>query len=292
VKKIRKAVIPAAGYGTRFLPVTKSTPKEMLPVVDKPIIQYVVEEAVNSGIEDIIIVTGANKRSIEDHFDHSLELENYLEKVGKTTELEQIRKIARMANFIYIRQKGAYGNGTPVLNAQEVIGDEPFAVLWGDEFITGNPPRLRQMIKVFEEFSRPVISGIRISKKADLSRYGIADLTPVRDNIFKINEIVEKPDPDKAPSNMATHGAYILTPDIFEALRNQPPGKGEEIWLVDGINQLKTRGPIYACEIKEGKYYDCGNVLEFLKTNVDHALRREDIGEEFGNFLKEISKEL
>lgn len=291
MKKIRKAVIPAAGYGTRFLPVTKSSPKEMLPVIDKPIIHYVVEEAVESGIEDIIIVTGANKRSIEDYFDHSMELEYYLEKTGKIEELERIRKIARMANFIYIRQKGAYGNGTPVLNAEQVVGNEPFAVLWGDEFITGNPPRLKQMMDVFEEFNRPVISAVRIEKRENLSRYGIADITQVRDNIFKINKIIEKPEPEEAPSNLAAHGAYILTPDIFEALKKQKPGKGNEVWLVDGINELKKEGPIYACEIKEGKYYDCGNVLEFLKTNTDLALKRPDIGKEFGNFLKEISKE-
>lgn len=286
--KIRKAVIPAAGYGTRFLPATKSTPKEMLPIVDKPVIQYVVEEAVASGIEDIVIVTGANKRSIEDHFDYFVELENYLEKAGKHEQLEQIRKIASMANFIYIRQKGPYGNGTPVLNAAEVIGDEPFAALWGDEFITGNPPRLQQMMEVYEKFERPVISGVRIENKESLSRYGIADVTAVSDNVFEINEIVEKPKPDEAPSNLATHGAYILTPDIFEELRHQEVGKGNELWLVDGINKLKAKGPIYACEIKDGKYYDCGNILEYLKTNVEIALARPDINGAFKEFLKEI----
>ncbi len=289
MSKIRKAVIPAAGYGTRFLPVTKSIPKEMLPLIDKPIIQYIVEEAVASGIEDIVIVTSSAKSAVEDHFDHNLELEKYLEENGKLDQLEQIRKIARMANFIYIRQKGAYGNGTPVLNAEHIIGNEPFAVLWGDEFITGNPPRLQQMIKVFEEFGRPVISGIRIPKKEDLSRYGIADLKPVRDNIYEIKNIVEKPKPEDAPSDLAAHGCYILTPDIFKALRNQAPGKSGEVWLVDGINQLKAKGPIYACEIKGGKYYDCGNVLEYLKTNVEHALMRPDIGEEFRKYLQEIT---
>ena len=291
-KKIRKAVIPAAGYGTRFLPATKSTPKEMLPIVDKPVIQYVVEEAVKSGIEDIIIVTGANKRSIEDHFDHSLELENYLEKTGKDDYLKQIREIAQMANFIYIRQKGAYGNGTPVLNAEKIIGDEPFAVLWGDEFITGTPPRLQQMIDVYEKYERPVISGIRIENKESLSRYGIADVSQVENNVFEINNIVEKPEPNQAPSNLATHGAYILTPDIFDALRQRGPGKNEEVWLVDGINMLKEKGPIYACEIKDGKYYDCGNVEEYLKTNVEMALKREDINSGFADFIKDTAKNL
>ncbi|MFA7244251.1 MAG: UTP--glucose-1-phosphate uridylyltransferase GalU [Patescibacteria group bacterium] len=290
--KIRKAVIPAAGYGTRFLPATKSIPKEMLPIVDKPTIQYVIEEAVESGIEDIIIVTGSTKRAIEDHFDHSLELEGQLQKAGKIDQLEQIQKIARMANFIYVRQKGAYGNGTPVLNAEHIIGNEPFAVLWGDEFIAGNPPRLKQSIEVFDEFKRPVISAVRVEKKEDLSRYGIGDVTLVRDNIFEINEIVEKPDPDKAPSNLATHGAYILTPDIFDALKSQKPGKGGEIWLVDGINELKKKGPIYACEIKGGKYYDCGNITEYLKTNVELALKRPDLQEEFGEFIKETASKL
>ena len=290
MQKIRKAVIPAAGYGTRFLPITKSIPKEMLPLIDKPIIQYIIEEAVNSGIEDIVIVTSNGKHAIEDYFDNNLELERYLEAGGKLDQLEEIRRIASMANFIYIRQKGKYGNGTPVLNAEHIIGNEPFAVLWGDEFIAGNPPRLQQTAEVFEEFGRPVISGIRIKKKEDLSRYGIADLKPVRDNIFEIKNIVEKPKPEEAPSDLAAHGCYILTPDIFDALKNQSPGKGGEIWLVDGINKLKEKGPIYTCEIKEGKYYDCGNVLEYLKTNIDHALKREDIGDEIKQYLQETVK--
>ena len=290
MQKIRKAVIPAAGYGTRFLPITKSIPKEILPLIDKPIIQYIIEEAVNSGIEDIVIVTSNGKHAIEDHFDNNLELERYLEAGGKLDQLEEIRRIASMANFIYIRQKGKYGNGTPVLNAEHIIGNEPFAVLWGDEFIAGNPPRLQQTAEVFEEFGRPVISGVRIKKKEDLSRYGIADLKPVRDNIFEIKNIVEKPKPEEAPSDLAAHGCYILTPDIFDALKNQSPGKGGEIWLVDGINKLKEKGPIYTCEIKEGKYYDCGNVLEYLKTNIDHALKREDIGDEIKQYLQETVK--
>ena len=284
--KIRKAVIPAAGYGTRFLPMTKASPKEMLPIIDKPVIQYVVEEAVASGIEDIIIVTGYNKRAIEDHFDHCLELENYLEKTGKIEQLEEIRKIARLANFIYIRQKGPYGNGTPILNAEPIIGNEPFVVLWGDEFIYATPPRLKQMIDVFDKFKDPVISGVRIKNKKDLAKYGIAKIKPVEDKIFEIEEIVEKPEPDEAPSDLATHGAYILTPDIFDALRNIKPGKGGEIWLVDGINQLRNNHKIYAREIENAKYYDTGNKLEYLKANVDFGLQREDINGEFREYLK------
>ncbi len=286
--KIRKVIIPAAGYGTRFLPMTKASPKEMLPIIDKPIIQYVVEEAVASGVEDIIIVTGYNKRAIEDHFDHCLELENYLEKAGKLEQLEEIRQIARMANFIYIRQKGPYGNGTPVLNAKPIIGNEPFAVLWGDEFIYSKPPRLKQMLDVFEKYHDPVISAVRIQKKKDLAKYGIARVKDVEKGIFEIKEIVEKPEPDKAPSNLATHGAYILTPDIFEALENLKPGKGGEIWLTDAINALRKKHKIYAAEIQGGQYYDTGNKLEYLKANVDFGLQRQDINGEFREYLKTL----
>jgi len=287
--KIRKAVIPAAGYGTRFLPMTKASPKEMLPVVDKPIIQYVVEEAVASGIEDIIIVTGYNKRAIEDHFDHNMELEKYLEEQGKTEQLEEIKRIAEMANFIYVRQKGPYGNGTPILNTEAIIGDEPFAVLWGDEFIYAEPPRLKQMIEVFDKYNDPVISGVRIENKAYLSKYGIAKIREVEDKIFEIEEIVEKPEPDQAPSNLATHGAYILTPDIFKALKNAKPGKGGEIWLTDGINALKENHKIYAREIENGKYYDTGNKLEYLKANIDFALKRNDIKEDLASYIKSLN---
>jgi UTP--glucose-1-phosphate uridylyltransferase len=285
--KIRKAVIPAAGYGTRFLPMTKASPKEMLPVVDKPIIQYVVEEAVASGIEDIIIVTGANKRAIEDHFDHSLELENYLEKAGKIEQLEEIRKIARMANFIYIRQKGPYGNGTPVMNAQNIIGNEPFAVLWGDEFIYAEPPRLKQMMDVFDKYNDPVISAVKVPKEYS-NKYGIAKVKPVEDKVFEIEEIIEKPEPEDAPSDLATHGAYILTPDIFEAFKTIKPGKGNELWLVDAINALRSNHKIYAREIENGKYYDTGNKLEYLKANIDFALKREDISTPLKEYLKSL----
>lgn len=289
-KKIRKVVIPAAGFGTRFLPQTKAMPKEMLPIVDKPVIQYVVEEAVDSGIEDIIIVTGAAKRAIEDHFDTpNAELIKNLEQGGKTELMEQVKRISEMANFIYIRQKGAYGNGTPVLSAEPAIEDEPFAVLWGDEFIYSTPPRLKQMIEVYEKYGGIVISGVRINKKEDLARYGIADITPVFGNVYKINGIVEKPNPNEAPSNLATHGAYILPPEIFAALRSLSPGKSGEIWLVDAINLLKEKGvPVFAVEIKDGKYYDTGNKIEYMKTVVEFGLEHEDINVEFKKFLKEL----
>ncbi len=290
MKKIRKVVIPAAGFGTRFLPQTKAMPKEMLPIVDKPVIQYVVEEAVGSGIRDVIIVTGSAKRAIEDHFDvPNSELLKNLKDGGKTEFVEQINKLAEMANFIYIRQKGPYGNGTPILSAEPAIEDEPFAVLWGDEFIYATPPRLSQMIGVYEKYGGIVISGVRIDKKEDLKRYGIADVTQVEGNVYKINEIVEKPEPDKAPSNLATHGGYILPPQIFAALRNLAPGQGGEVWLVDAINKLKEQGvPLYAVEIKDAKYYDTGNKLEYMKTVVEWGLKHPDINGEFKKFLKEL----
>ncbi|MFH1088890.1 MAG: UTP--glucose-1-phosphate uridylyltransferase [Candidatus Uhrbacteria bacterium] len=289
--KIRKAVIPAAGLGTRFLPATKAMPKEMLTIIDKPVIQYVVEEAVASGIEDIILITGGNKRAIEDHFDNpSDELINQLTKSGKLKLLDEVKKIAEMANFIYIRQKGPYGNGTPVLNAEPVIENEPFAVLWGDEFIHSNPPRLAQMMEVYEKYPGVVISGVEITNKDYLSRYGIADLEPVEGNIFKIKKIVEKPKPEEAPSNIATHGAYILPPEIFPALRSLSPGKDGEIWLVDAINLLRKEGvPIYTVVVKDGHYYDTGNKLEYLKTVIEFGLKHPDLEKDLRAYLKTLS---
>jgi UTP--glucose-1-phosphate uridylyltransferase len=286
--KISKAIIPAAGFGTRFLPQTKAMPKEMLPIVDKPVIQYVVEEVVESGVKDIVIVTGANKRAIEDHFDIPNEdLTKNLLQGNKQSLLDTIKKISEMANFIYVRQKGPYGNGTPVLAAEPVIENEPFAVLWGDEFIYSKPPRLAQMMKVHEKYGGIVISGVKIDKKEDLKRYGIADIEPMEGNVYKIKNIVEKPEPDQAPSNLATHGAYILPPEIFSALKRLDPGKGGEIWLTDAINLLKEDGvPVYAVEIQNARYYDTGNKLEYMKTVVELALEHQEINGEFKEFLK------
>lgn len=288
MNKIRKAVIPAAGYGTRFLPVTKSIPKEMLPAVDKPVIQYIVEEAVASGIEDIIIVTGASKKAIEDYFDNNLELEAYLEKNNKLDQLDSIRKIASMANFIYIRQKGPYGNGTPVLNAEHIIGDEPFAIMWGDQFTDSPVPRLKQCVDVFEKYNRPVFSAVKVPKES-LHRYGIPRVEEVEKFVYIAHELIEKPKTEDAPSDLACDGAYILTPDIFDALRDQPPGKGNEVWLVDGINKLREKGPIYCREVEGGVYLDCGNVLEYLKTNIHQALKREDVGEDLKKYIKSLN---
>lgn len=287
--KITKAVIPAAGFGTRFLPQTKAMPKEMLPIVDKPVIQYVVEEIVNSGITQIIIITGWNKRSIEDHFDYPFELEKRLEQAGKEKELAEVRRIANMANFIYVRQKGPYGNATPVLCAKDVIGNEPFAVLWGDEFIHSNPPRLKQMIEVYEEFGSPVISGVRIEKKEDLKRYGIAKYSKkLKDNVFKLEEIAEKPDPDKAPSNLAAHGAYILPPEIFPIIENLDPGKDNELWLPDAIDQLLKITQVLVCEIKNARYYDTGNKFEYLKTVIEFALHHPDLNGDLKAYLRSL----
>jgi UTP--glucose-1-phosphate uridylyltransferase len=290
MKKITKAVIPAAGFGTRFLPQTKAMPKEMLPIVDKPVIQYVVEEAVASGVEDVVIVTGALKRAIEDHFDQpNQDLIKNLEAGGKEQLLAETRRISEMANFIYIRQKGPYGNGTPVLSAEPAIEDEPFAVLWGDEFIYSQPPRLAQMIEVYNKYGGVVISGVRIEKKEDLKRYGIADLEHVEGNVSKIKGIVEKPEPDEAPSQIATHGAYILPPEIFGALKRLEPGKGGEIWLVDAINLLRDEGvPVYAVEIENARYFDTGNKLEYMKTAVELALEHPELKDPFTQFLKDL----
>lgn len=289
-RKVRKAIIPAAGFGTRFLPQTKALPKEMLPIVDKPVIQYVVEEAVASGIRDVIIVTGALKRAIEDHFDvPNADLIQNLEAGNKQKMLEEVRKISEMANFIYIRQKGPYGNGTPVLSAEPAIEDEYFAVLWGDEFIYSDPPRLSQMLDVHEKYGGAVISAVKIKKKEDLKRYGIAKVEPVAGNVYKIEKIVEKPHPDKAPSNLATHGAYILPPEIFEILRKQEPGTGGEIYLPEAIDALiKTGFPVYACEIENGRYYDTGNKLEYLKTMIEFALQHKDLNGDFRSYLKSL----
>lgn len=287
---IRKVVIPAAGFGTRFLPQTKAMPKEMLPIVDKPVIQYVVEEAVASGVEHVVIVTGALKRAIEDHFDSpNAELIKNLQNGKKEKLIDEIKKISELASFIYIRQKGPYGNGTPVLSAEPVIDNETFAVMWGDEFIYSHPPRLLQMIKVYEKYGGAVISAVRIANRKDLSRYGIAKVKNVEKNIYRIEKIVEKPKPENAPSDLATHGAYILPPNIFDLLRKQEVPKGGEIYLSKAIDDLIKQGyPVYACEIENGKYYDTGSKLEYMKTVVEMGLQHPDINGDFREFLKDL----
>lgn len=284
-KKVRKAIIPAAGFGTRFLPATKAQPKEMLPIVDKPIIQYVVEQAVAAGIEQIVIVTGWHKRAIEDHFDRHFELEARLKESGKNEQLEEVKRISDLADFVYVRQKEPLGNGHAVLVAKDVIGDEPFVVMWGDEFFYSSPPAISQLIGAYEKYNCPVIAGVRVGKQ-ETSRYGIADVSPVEDNIYKINKIVEKPDPEKAPSNLATHGNYLLTPDIFEILKKLPPSQGGEIWLAEAIGKLIQKRDVYAVELKDSRYYDCGNKLEYLKAVVEFGLKHEDLREKFAEYLE------
>jgi len=285
LKKVRKAIIPIAGYGTRFLPATKAMPKEMLPVVDKPILQYVVEEAVASGIEDIIIITNYNKRAAEDHFDRLPELEWWLEKQGKQAELAEIKKIANLANFAYVRQKGPYGNGTPVLNAKHLIGDEPFAVLWGDEpFVGGAKPRLKELIEVYEQYGHPVLTAYEVDDEGT-KRYGIIDAKPVSGQAYEVKAIVEKPGPQNAPSRLASLGGYVLTPDIFNELEQTTPGRGGEIWLVDALAKLMKHHPLYACLVS-GTYYDMGSKLGWLKANVAWALERPELKEPLREFLK------
>lgn len=283
--KVKKAVIPVAGYGTRFLPATKAQPKEMLPVVDKPIIQYVVEEAVAAGITDIILVTGSGKRAVEDHFSYNFEIQHYLKSVGKEKERDEIKKIADMANFIYIRQKGPYGNGTPVLCAKDVVGDEPFVVIWGDEFWDcPKKPRVKQLIETYEKYGDPVIVAKDITKE-ETNKYGVIDGSEVSKNVYEIKKLVEKPGPQKAPSLLGSMGGYLLTPDIFEALEKTKLGKGGELWLVDAIIRVMQHRPVYARRI-EGTYYDTGSVVGYLRANVELALKRPDIRKDFRKYLK------
>ncbi len=286
-QKIRKLVIPVAGLGTRFLPATKAQPKEMLPVVDKPIIQYVVEEAVRAGITDIILITGSSKRAVEDHFSPNYELINLLKKQGKPDVAEEVKKIADLANFIFIRQKGPYGNGTPVLCAKAAVGNEPFAVLWGDEFFYGaKKPHLKQLIEVYERYGDPVLTACKVDNEGT-KKYGILDAVKVDKRVYEVKNIVEKPGPEKAPSRLGSLGGYILTPDIFEALEKTKLGKGGELWLVDAIFKLLKKRSIYACEV-EGTYYDTGSKLGYLKANVDFALRDKKLSSDFRKYLKSV----
>ncbi len=288
--QITKIVIPSAGFGTRFLPATKAQPKEMLPIVDKPAIQYIVEEAVASGIKTVIFVISQNKTSIEDHFDRNLELERHLEKSGKLEVLSKLRKISEMADFIFIRQKGPYGNGTPVLNAKSVIGDEPFAVVWGDDLVESKKPRLKQLMEVYEEYKNPVLTAYLVSDE-ETKKYGIIDGEEVKPGVLRVKNIVEKPGPEKAPSRIASIGGYILTPDIFEALEETPLGKDNELWLVDGIFNLAKKRPIYACLI-EGEHHDVGSKAGWIKANIKYALKDKEVGPEIKSYLKSIVKDL
>jgi UTP--glucose-1-phosphate uridylyltransferase len=287
---IRKIVIPVAGYGTRFLPFTKSIPKEMLPIVDRPVIQYIVEEAVEAGIEHVVLITGYSKRAIEDYFDYNLELEYLLEKSGKTAQRELIRDISDMAKFTYVRQKEQKGTGHALLQAKEIIGNEPFVVMWGDEVYQGKPSKLRQILDVYNKTHSPVMLSIKRDKDEDYDRYGYFKIQKngEEDGVFLIDGLIEKPGKADAPSPYASLGCYLLTPDIFPILEQQAPGKGGEIWLADAINTLARQRPVYAREVKNLKYFDCGNKLEYLKAVVEYALQRKDLGNDFRDYLKSL----
>ena len=286
---IRKAVFPAAGLGTRFLPATKAQPKEMLPLVDKPIIQYGVEEALAAGVSNIILVTGRGKNAIEDHFDVSVELETFLEARGKTELLAEIRKISNLINFSYVRQGEPLGLGHAVLVTRELVGDEPFAVILGDDVIDAQPPALKQMIDVFREVDGPVLAVERVPRE-DVSSYGIIDAEEVRPGVYRIRDLVEKPPRAEAPSDLAIIGRYILTPDIFPALEATASDRTGEIQLTNGLRRLLKDRPIYGCRI-DGVRHDTGNKLGFLKAVVYFALRRPDLSGPFAQYLRAIDLE-
>jgi UTP--glucose-1-phosphate uridylyltransferase len=283
---VRKAVFPAAGLGTRFLPATKAQPKEMLPLVDKPIIQYGVEEAKASGIDNIILVTGRGKNAIEDHFDVSIELESFLEARGKRDQLDEVRKISNLINFAYVRQGEPLGLGHAVLVAQELVGNEPFAVILGDDVIDAEPPAMKQLIDVFHQVNGPVLAVERVPHD-EISNYGVIAPDPsaqLGDGIFQVRDLVEKPPKDEAPSDLAIIGRYVLTPDIFPALAKTKSDRTGEIQLTNGLRELLKSRPIYACEVK-GVRHDTGNKLGFLKAVVYFALKRPDLAGKFSEYL-------
>lgn len=293
-KRPTKAVIAAAGFGTRFLPQTKAMPKEMLPIVDKPIIQYVVEELVGAGIRDIIIVTGYSKRTIEDHFDTpNAELTAVLQKGGKEHMLDPLHEIADMANFVFVRQKEALGNAGPLLYASHLINNEPFVYTWADEFVEASPSRISQAIDVYEKTGGSVFSCIRVKDDKDFDRYGIVAGEPAGDGVLKITKVFEKPGKKNAPSDLASVGGYLLTPDILpyvERIAKEHDGDGE-LKIQTAMQLMMDDGHgFYAHEVKNGTYYDAGDKLDYLKTVVDIALKREDIGKDFSEYLKRILK--
>lgn len=284
--KIKKAVIPAAGLGTRFLPATKAIPKEMLPIVDKPTIQYIVEEVIASGIEDVLIITGRNKGSIEEHFDRAVELEDNLEKTNKEELLDEVRKISKMINIHTVRQKNPLGLGHAVYCAKSFVGNEPFAVLLGDDVVDSKKPCLKQMMEVFDEY-RSTILGVQPVSWENVNKYGIVSGEKLSDTIYSVKDLVEKPNRDVAPTNIAILGRYILTPKIFEILENTNKGVGGEIQLTDGLKKLCNIEKIFAYTF-EGRRYDVGSKIGFLEATVDFALKREDLREEFKKYLKQL----
>lgn len=286
---IRKAIVLAAGYGTRFLPATKAMPKEMLPVVDKPVIQYVVEDAVAAGIEDIIIVTSAQKRSIEDHFDHSFELEATLEQCGKTEMLTQVQAIAELANFIYIRQKGPKGTLPAIQCGYEAVGEEPCLVMWGDDFYIASPTRAEQLVALYEKYNAPIIPCVETDNPEYGDRYGFAAGEEVEPGVIKVSEIVEKPGKGKAPSRYATVGGLLITPEYMTyAAQAKPAANGEYNYNAVLELMIQDGQPVYAATIQNGKHYDCGNKMEYMKTAIELTLQRPDMGPELRKYLKSL----
>lgn len=284
--KIKKAVIPAAGLGVRFLPATKAQPKEMLPIVDKPTIQYVVEEAVASGIEDILIITGRNKRAIEDHFDYCIEMEMVLQKKGKEKELEMLRGISEMADIHYVRQKEPLGLGHAILCARKFVRDEPFVVLLGDDIINSRVPCTKQLMEVYEE-KRGTVLGVQAVDWQDVSKYGIIRVEDPAGPLYRVKGLVEKPLPEEAPSNLAALGRYLLEPEIFAVLEKTPPGRGGEIQLTDALHEMAGHRPVWAYNFS-GKRYDVGDREGFLAATVEYALRRDDLSEPFAAYLRRL----
>ncbi|CEP81535.1 UTP--glucose-1-phosphate uridylyltransferase GalU [Paraclostridium sordellii] len=281
---VKKAIIPAAGLGTRFLPATKSQPKEMLPIVDKPTLQYIIEEAINSGIEEILIITGRNKKSIEDHFDKSVELELELEHKGKKEMLEMVQEISNMVNIHYIRQKEPKGLGHAIYCAKSFIGDEPFAILLGDDIVDSEIPCLKQLINAYDEYKTSIL-GVQEVGMENVDKYGILNCKFIENRIYKVKDMIEKPSIEEAPSNIAILGRYIITPAIFDILESQEPGKGGEIQLTDALRKLAKHEAIYAYNF-EGKRYDVGDKLGFLEATIDFALKRPELRDGLVDYLK------
>lgn len=291
-QKIRKALIPAAGFGTRFLPQTKAMPKEMMPLVDKPIIQRVVEELVDAGIETIVIVTGWNKRSIEDHFDNNAELEAKLESSGKLEELAAVRKISDMAEFVYLRQKGPSGNATPILNVKHIMRDDPFLMFWGDDFIDAEPSRAKQLIDAYEKYESFVLATGKQTNPDDYKRYGYVGGEEVAPGILRVDKLVEKPKTrENSPSDYASLSGYVVTPDIYSYLEKRVPElqEGEELVYIEALQDaIKDGIAVYGVEMQNAVYRDTGNKLEYLKTVVDYGLMHEDIADDFKEYLRNL----
>lgn len=292
MKKVKVAVIPAAGLGTRMLPATKAVSKEMLPVVNRPTIQYVVDECIDAGIEEIIIVKTPQKKDLEKHFSRNKILEDHLKKSGKKDLLKNVGYISKKIKYHFINQKGPYGNGTPVLNAEKIVGNRPFVMFFGDDFIYSRPTRLEQMLKLYERFEGPVINALKLESPEDAEKYGMAKAKKIENNIYKVEYLVEKPGYKNRPSDLIIPGGAILTPDIFKALKNIKLGKGGELWLIDAIDELIAKRDVYACLIKGGVFYDTGNPFKYLRTNIEFGLRDPEIKKDLKKYLKEKIKNM